>query len=174
MGDVNRDGVVSILDATYIQRYLVELDSYAKVNTYVYVTEEPTEPTTPSSEPTTEPETQPAGTRTIYLDNSKFSASDPHIYVWKNGTTESVAAWPGEKMTKVSDTIYSYTCPEEYNCCIFSKDGGSNSKISGNLENIPYTSAIYDGEWKEYSSISGLGTIPPTAFGSRALAMFRQ
>ena len=87
--------------------------------------------------------------RTIYLDNSKFNASDPHIYVWKKGTKESLSGFPGSAMTKVSGNIYSFTCAEEYDCCIFSKDGGSNSKLSGDLD-IPYNDAIYDGSWSTY------------------------
>ena len=175
--DADQGGNVTIKDATYIQAYLAERSSgYARCGETIYFggttpTQPQTQPTQPQTQPTqpqtqpTQPQTQPtqpAGTRTIYLDNSKFGASDPHVYVWKQGTTESVSAWPGSAMTNEGNNIYSFTCAVEYNCCIFSRDGGSNSKISGDLENIPYTAAIYDGAWKEYSGSNPVEPTSPT------------
>ena len=53
-------------------------------------------------------------------------------------------------MTAVGNGIYSFTCDEVYNCCIFSKDGGENNKLCED-QDIPYISAIYDGSWKQYN-----------------------
>ena len=73
-----------------------------------------------------------------------------------------MGAWPGSAMKNEGNNIYSFTCAEEYNCCIFSRDGGSNSKISGDLENIPYTAAIYDGAWKQYYDTTPVDPVEPT------------
>ena len=155
--DVDKSGKVAIKDATYVQMFLAEMDNHAYVNTYVNKGgNEPTQPTTPTNptEPTT-PSEDPAGTRTIYLDVTGYNTTTPYVYVWKKGSQDSVAAFPGEAMTLVSGSIYSYTCQADYNCCIFSRDGGGNSKITGDLEDIPYTKALYHDGWTQYD-----GTTP--------------
>ena len=146
--DVDKSGKVAIKDATYIQMFLAEMDNHAYTNTYVNVGgNDPTQPTQPT-QPTTP--TQPAGTRTIYFDATGHNTTTPYIYVWKKGTNQSAASWPGQPMTNVGGNIYMYTCLEEYNCCIFSRDGGNDSKITGDLEDIPYTNALYRNGWTQY------------------------
>ena len=92
----------------------------------------------------------PNQTRTIYLDNSKYNYAAPYCHVWSSGTTDSYKTWPGDAMTSLGNNIYSFTCPAEYNCCVFS-DNGNNQ--TGDLKDIPYNSAIYvkDSGWSEYS-----------------------
>ena len=155
--DVDVSKNVTILDGTLIQMYLVEIDRDDNHTGELVYVEDPTDPTEPT-EPTNP--TQPAGQRTIYLDGAKFGTTTPYVYVWKKGQTENMGAFPGKPMTAVGNGIYSYTCPEEYNCCIFSKDGGDKSKISGDLD-IPYTSALYNGSWSQYSG-SNDPTTPTT------------
>ena len=82
--------------------------------------------------------------------NSKYNYAAPYCYVWSSGTTDSYKTWPGDAMTSLGNNIYSFTCPAEYNCCVFS-DNGNNQ--TGDLKDIPYNSAIYvkDSGWSEYS-----------------------
>ena len=91
----------------------------------------------------------PGTQRTIYLDTNKVKASNPKCYVWVKGTKDDLDIWPGTDMTKapeMGEGIYKFTCDAKYNCCIFC-DG--SSKLTSDLENIPYTDALWDGAWKE-------------------------
>ena len=61
--DTDQNNLINIKDATYIQLYLAEYESYEKVGTYVEVGDTPTQPTTePTTAPPTTPTTQPAPT----------------------------------------------------------------------------------------------------------------
>lgn len=121
--DADKNGTVTVTDATLIQKYAAHVTvSGNSCGEYVM----PADP--------------PSTTRTIYFDNSRYNASNPCIYVWKYGTTDCMVAWPGTRMTGAGNQIYSYTCPKEYNCCIFLD--GSN-KLTGDLTNIPYLNAKY-------------------------------
>ena len=90
--------------------------------------------------------------RTIYMDNSQFNFSTPYAYVWKNGTEDKPAAWPGTAMTQATDMgsgIYKFTCDAKYDCVIFSNNGGNKTN---DIKNIPYLNAMYkNGNWEEVS-----------------------
>ena len=128
--DVNSSNSVNVSDATLIQKFVAHMTvSGNHCGEYVNVVEE-----------------DPANYRTIYLDNNYFNASNPCIYVWKYGTNDYMVAWPGTQMTNDGSNIYKYTCPKEYNCCIFLN--GSTKLVQQDLVNIPYLSAIYsNGTW---------------------------
>ena len=100
--------------------------------------------------PVTEP--APGTMRTIYMDNSQFNFSTPYAYVWKNGTEDKPAAWPGTAMTQATDMgsgIYKFTCDAKYDCVIFSNNGGNKTN---DIKNIPYLNAMYkNGNWEEVS-----------------------
>ncbi len=158
--DANQDKKLTVKDATMLQSYLAEYNTPGSyVGQRVARQEIPTQPTQPTQPTDPTQPTQPAGTRTIYLDNSKFGASQPYIYVWKLDTEDNMGAWPGVAMTNEGNNLYSYTCPEEYNCCIFCRDSSGN-KISDDLKNIPYQSALYDGSWSDYSGADNPPVIP--------------
>ena len=101
-------------------------------------------------EPITEP--APGTMRTIYMDNSQFNFSTPYAYVWKNGTEDKPAQWPGTAMTPATDmgsNIYKFTCDAKYDCVIFSNQGGNQT---ADIKSIPYLKAMYkNGNWEEVS-----------------------
>ena len=101
--------------------------------------------------PVTEP--APGTMRTIYMDNSQFNFSTPYAYVWKNGTEDKPAVWPGTAMTQATDMgsgIYKFTCDAKYDCVIFSNQGGNQT---ADIKSIPYLNAMYkNGNWEEVSS----------------------
>lgn len=94
----------------------------------------------------TSPE-QPSGNYTVYLKNSA-GWSNPSCYMW-NGTSDANGSWLGVAMTKVSSDVYKYTAPKSFSNCIFSNNGGSQTKDL--TAKIGY---IYDnstGSWSAYS-----------------------
>ena len=92
----------------------------------------------------------------VYLNNTN-NWSNPYAYVYKGSgnTAIKVADWPGVAMTKVSDTLYSYSIPEGFGDAkvIFSNKGNSQTPASG-VEGYVITSGssmIFDnGTWTTY------------------------
>ena len=75
---------------------------------------------------------------------------EPNVYAFKQEGTETieVSGWPGIKMTKVpgTETLYSYTLPENFGDATIIFNDGSNQ--TGNLE-LPFeTAMIYDEKTK--------------------------
>lgn len=88
--------------------------------------------------------------------------SQVYVYAWTSGSGEN-HAWPGEKMTKVTDDVYTYTYSKDFDMVIF--NGGSDQQKTGDLT---YTGnggngKIYDlsaGTWSVYQDAP---TNPTTA-----------
>lgn len=83
---------------------------------------------------------------TVYCETDGF---EPYCYMWIDGKTSN-DDWPGVKMTKVKDNIYSYTLDNDYVNIIF--NNGSDSKKT--LDMIyPGDNRIYNfstGKWSVY------------------------
>lgn len=58
---------------------------------------------------------------TVYCETDGF---EPYCYMWIVGKTNN-GSWPGVKMTKVKDNIYSYTLDNDYVNIIFNNGGDS-------------------------------------------------
>ena len=77
---------------------------------------------------------------------------EPNIYVWKDDSSE-VAKWPGISMTKVegTETLYSYTLPENYGDANIIFNDGSNK--TDDLKLPSEKAMIYDnGEFRDYTT----------------------
>lgn len=59
---------------------------------------------------------------TVYCETDGF---EPYCYMWVDSKTSN-GSWPGVKMTKIKDNIYSYTLDNDYVNIIF--NNGSDSK----------------------------------------------
>ena len=87
--------------------------------------------------------------------------SQVYIYAWTDGAGNN-KAWPGEKMTKVTDGVYSYTYSKDFDMVIFNNGSGAqtgNLTYTGNGGN----GKIYDlskGTWSVYTDAP---TNPTTA-----------
>lgn len=60
---------------------------------------------------------------TVYCETDGF---EPYCYMWIVGKINN-GSWPGVKMTKVKDNIYSYTLDNDY-VNIFFNNGGDSKK----------------------------------------------
>ena len=85
---------------------------------------------------------------TVYFKNTA-NWSTVNAYVWIEGTTTAVQAWPGQAMTLVKDNIYKYTISGDYNMIIFNNGGDQTKDLS-----IPGANQLYDfstGSWSAYT-----------------------
>lgn len=90
-----------------------------------------------------------------------------YIYAWTEGAGNN-AQWPGEKMTKVTDDVYSYTYSKDFNKVIFNNGSGGNGNQTADLT---YTGnggngRIYDlatGTWSDYANAPTNPTSATTA-----------
>ena len=83
---------------------------------------------------------------TVYCETDGF---EPYCYMWIDGKTNN-GSWPGVKMTKVKDNIYSYTLDNDYVNIIFN-NGGDSKKTSDMI--YPGDNQIYNfstGKWSVY------------------------
>lgn len=123
-GDVNRNGTVSISDATEIQRYLacmtifyeeqttladfnldgvINIMDVTKIQMVLANIEDfPSEPTTPT-QPSTEEKVD--DTVNIYFTNNK-SWTDVYFYMYNSVTGEENGQWPGQKILNYSVNEY--------------------------------------------------------------------
>lgn len=89
--------------------------------------------------------------------------SQVYVYAWSDGAGKN-AAWPGEKMTKVADDIYSYTYSNDFEMVIFNNGSGSQTAdltYTGNGGN----GKIYDlskGTWSVYEDAPTVPTTNPS------------
>lgn len=93
--------------------------------------------------------------------------SQVYVYSWSDNAGNN-AAWPGEKMTKVADDVYSYTYTKDFDKVIFNNGSGGNGNqtadltYSGNGGN----GKIYDlskGTWSVYEDAPTNPTTATTA-----------
>lgn len=81
--------------------------------------------------------------------------SQVYIYAWTEGAGNN-GTWPGVKMTKVTDDVYSYTYSSNFDMVIFNNGSGGNGNQTSDLT---YTGnggngRIYDlstGSWSDYT-----------------------
>ncbi|MBQ8058027.1 MAG: starch-binding protein [Ruminococcus sp.] len=84
----------------------------------------------------------------VYFKNTA-NWSSVNAYIWVNGTTTSVQAWPGAAMTLVKDNVYKCSISGDYNMIIFSNNGSNQTSDLS----IPAAGQIYDystGTWSAY------------------------
>lgn len=83
---------------------------------------------------------------TVYCETDGF---EPYCYMWIDGNTNN-GKWPGVKMTKVKDNIYSYTLDNDYVKIIFNNGGDGKKTLD---MTYPGDNQIYNfstGEWSVY------------------------
>lgn len=82
---------------------------------------------------------------TVYCETDGF---EPYCYMWIDGNNNN-SKWPGVKMTKVKDNIYSYTLDNDYVNVIFNNGSGNQT---GDMT-YPGDNQIYNfstGKWSVY------------------------
>lgn len=83
---------------------------------------------------------------TVYCETDGF---EPYCYMWIDGKTNN-GSWPGVKMTKVKDNIYSYTLDNDYVKIIFNNGGDGKKTLD---MTYPGDNQIYNfstGKWSVY------------------------
>ncbi|MBQ8538306.1 MAG: starch-binding protein [Ruminococcus sp.] len=84
---------------------------------------------------------------TVYFRNTA-GWSTVNAYVWVQGTSTAVQAWPGQAMTLDEGDVYKYTFSGDYNMIIFNNGSAQTADLS-----IPGAGQIYDystGTWSPY------------------------
>lgn len=95
--------------------------------------------------------------RTVYFNNSN-GWSNVNIYSWYTQGDEITASWPGNAMTKVSGSIYSYVLPGDAENVIFNNGSAQTSDLL--LPAVDTHQNMYDhstGSWKVYAEDSSNG-----------------
>ncbi len=85
---------------------------------------------------------------TVFFKNTG-NWSTVNAYVWVQGTSTSVQAWPGQAMTLLEDNVYMYDVTGDYNMIIFNNGSGTQTADLS----IPGDGYIFDfasGEWSSY------------------------
>ncbi|MGN1050759.1 MAG: starch-binding protein [Acutalibacteraceae bacterium] len=87
----------------------------------------------------------------VYCKNSA-GWSNVYCYMWENASTNNNnGGWPGKAMEKISDDIYAYTIPENYDMIIFNNNQGTQTRDM----TYPGNGYIYDNgaeEWDIYDT----------------------
>lgn len=89
--------------------------------------------------------------RTVYFYNSK-GWKNVNIYAWYTQGGEITSSWPGDAMTKVSDTVYTYVLPPDAENVIFNNGSTQTSDLL--LPSASSNQNMYDygsGTWKAYT-----------------------
>lgn len=121
--------------------------------------------------------TSAASGNTVYCETDGF---EPYCYMWIDGNTNN-SKWPGVKMTKVKDNIYSYTLDNDYVKIIFSYGSGNQT---GDMT-YPGDNRIYNfstGKWSVYDvsaskpvisasdiETNGIGVMKISTFGTSGM-----
>ncbi len=186
IGDVNRNGKVTIIDATYIQLHLAEkslltgnalvaadinkdnnitikdvtlLQAYLAhfTNSDCYAGTY-TGGTEPDPTDPTEPTTPPTG-KYVYFKNTK-GWSTVYAYMWNDDGYYK--KWPGDTMESIGDNVWRYEAPSGYNKIIFSAGKDDGTDQTDDLD-YPGTDKIYDGtSWSNYGGDETEPTTPTT------------
>lgn len=92
--------------------------------------------------------------------------SNVNCYMWSDSLGNN-ASWPGKKMTKVEDGVYSYTLEKDFDMVIFN----NGSQQTGNLK-YPGHGKIYDltaGTWSDYEGApTQVTTVQPATSATAA------
>ncbi|MEE3439092.1 starch-binding protein, partial [Ruminococcus sp.] len=101
-----------------------------------------------------------ASGETVYV---RTTGSNPTCYMWttSGGTTTNNGAWPGAKMTKVEDNIYSYTLTGSFENVIFNDSNGQTGNLVYQGANMLYDKST--GKWEQYAGSEN----PPTVTFSK-------
>jgi alpha-amylase len=89
--------------------------------------------------------------RTVYFYNS-LGWKNVNIYSWYTQGGEITSSWPGDAMTKVSDTVYMYVLPPDAENVIFNNGSTQTSDLL--LPSVSSNQNMYDyasGTWKAYT-----------------------
>lgn len=99
---------------------------------------------------------------TIYVKlNNGWSSV--YCYMWFKGTENNNKSWPGVKMTKVTDDVYSYTVTDDFDMIIFNGGSDANKTLDLTYKGNGGNGMIYDlskGSWSVYADAP---TNPTTA-----------
>lgn len=175
-GDANRDGTVTISDATHIQKYIAQMISFTPLqyelsnvlNTDKLNISDVTAiqrylagiSPLPSDEP--EPEPTP-DTYTVYFTNTLDWSGDIYCYCYKStgSQVQELAAWPGTKMTSAGSdennkAVYSFNVPSDMNHIIFNNGVGNYQTV--NID--------FDGTHLQYYAINELGNKSRYLYGT--------
>lgn len=101
-----------------------------------------------------------ASGETVYV---RTTGSNPTCYMWttSGGTTTNNGDWPGAKMTKVEDNIYSYTLTGSFENVIFNDSNGQTGNLVYQGANMLYDKST--GKWEQYAGSEN----PPTVTFSK-------
>lgn len=97
---------------------------------------------------------------TVYFDNSSTNWPNVYCYQWVDDSNKN-AAWPGEPMTPVNGSVYSYTCATVYPNVIFNNGSGDGMNQTADLRLVDNHIYQFNGTHEEYTG-GGDDPIPPT------------
>lgn len=163
--DSNKDGVVSLRDATCIQRYAVKYSNSGSVGEVIEFpdpkpensdTDTSTDTSTDTNTDTdTQTDTDVDDTNTVTFTNSHNWGGQIYCYYWSD-SNKNMTAWPGEPMTNsgingYNQTMYTFTVPKDATYIIFSNGSAQTVDISypgGNLRYYPLTTTDSKGHYE--------------------------
>jgi len=82
----------------------------------LYNKDNPNPTSSPSVDPSISPSDTPSTQTTVYFEKPKSWSNNMYAYVYKDTSSgiEKISDWPGVKMTKVTDTVYSIKMDNKY------------------------------------------------------------
>lgn len=92
-----------------------------------------------------------ASSKTVYFSNT-MNWDEVYCFMW--GKSGANADWPGDKMEKIGEDLWSYTITTDYKNIIFGNGGSGEGNQTDDLI-LPGDSYVYDnmtGEWSEYQN----------------------
>lgn len=130
--DCNKDGIISLRDATCIQKYMV---GYSNAGYAGDVIEIP-DPTPIDSDSDTDSDTDSDEVKTnkVTFTNSFNWSGTIYCYYWSDAN-KNMTAWPGTAMTNAgknqfNETLYTFTVPDEATYIIFTNGSSQTVDIS--------------------------------------------
>ena len=169
IGDINMDGVISVGDATLVQKAAAEMvdlnanqtiaadcngDKVVSIADATLIQKYAAEfnedlkltgtYTGGGSQPSTQPSTEPAEKNYIYFKNSDWST--PTAYYWSDAN-EHMLPWPGNAMTNIGNNVYRIEVPSDAEYIIFSNNG---SNQTGDIRLEGFNKLYENNGWATY------------------------
>lgn len=132
--DSNKDGIVSLRDATCIQRYSVGYSNSGSVGEVIELPDPKPIDSDTDSEQNTDTDSDDEKTNEVTFTNSLNWGGQLYCYYWSEAN-KNMTKWPGEPMTKggtneYNQTMYTFDVPREATYIIFTNGSSQTVDIS--------------------------------------------
>lgn len=175
IGDVNFDGIITVADATMVQKSAAELITFSDKETVAgdcngdgivsvadatliqkYAAEFTedlkltgtyvgSDNPTPTTQPVTEPEEEHN-----YLYFKTTSWTIVKAYYWSD-SNENMITWPGVDTVSMGNNVYRAEVPAEATYIIFSNNGGNGDNQTSDIKIEGFNKIYENGSWSNYN-----------------------